>query len=235
MTLLELVTELRNLLEDTGGHGVDWEDATREHLLKWSNDELVTFINEAEREVAQRTKCLFDASTAEVVEIAVVAATADYYLHKSITKIRRAKLDLVTLALEQTSWRDQEALKSTWDTETGTPYYFVLDWNYGQMRLSPTPVVDDTLRLSVYRYPLEDMAWSGRNSAEPEIPVQFQRKMLYWAAHLAYEKDEPNTEDQTRSTAFEAKFAREFGPSEDMYSIERKKRTKRSISYGGIR
>lgn len=235
MTLIELITELRNLLEDTGGHGIDWVNINNEHLLKWTNSELVLFLNEAEKEVARRTHILFDSETPEIVEIPVLVDEGSYVLHPSIIRIRRAKLDSQTRALDMTSWRDQEALDPDWENKNGTARSLIRDWSFGRIRLVAIPAIADTLRLSVYRLPLEDMEWTQRASAEPEIPIEYHQKLLYWAAHLAYEKDEPNTEDAKRSEIFELKFEREIGPKEDAYSQERKKRTKRNIAYGGIR
>jgi len=234
MTLLELVTELRNMLEDTGGTGVDWELDASERLLKWTNSELTLLINEAEKEVAVRTRCLFDALTAEVCTISITATNSNYTQHSSIIEIRQAQLNSNSASLRHLSWKDLEALDSKWEAATGTPVAFLTDYSFNKIKLYPVPTETDTLKLNVYRYPVDEMTWAQRASSEPEVPLHFHKKMLSWAAHLAYMKDEPNTEDTSKSVEYEQKFSREIGPGESAYTQVRKKRPKRGISYGGI-
>ena len=61
MNLLQLVTHLRlYILDDSGGTGVDWEAITAtqnssHNLLRWTNEELVAYINEAERQATRNS------------------------------------------------------------------------------------------------------------------------------------------------------------------------------------
>lgn len=236
MTLLELVTNLRTMLDDKGGDkDVDWTDEANIRLLRWSNATLVDYINEAERETATRTLVLTDASTVDIVEIdIVVASTALYDLSPKILHVRRAKQDAYPLSLRQVSWKDLESLDNEWTTRVGQPTMYILDWAKDKILLYPIPKVVDKLRLNVYRLPLDDMSRDSWEAEEPEIPEEYQIKMLSWAAHLAYNVDEPNILDPKRSEYFELKYDREIGPAVSMYSVDRKKKPKRQIRYGGI-
>ena len=234
MILLNLIAELRNLLDDKGGHSTDWELDASQSLLRWSNDELLVLLNEAEREVCRRTDLLSDNITEEVVDIDVITDEEHYTLSPLITKVRRYRLVSTDKTLEKVSWKDLEDIDPIWDSRTGTPTKIVDDLNTGQFKLYPIPIVDDTIKLIVYRLPLDDLVWANRDWQEPEIPAEYHRKMLHWAAHLAYEKDEPNTLDRNKSDYHRQKFEHEFGPKTDAYSQERKKRVNRGIKYGGL-
>lgn len=230
MTLLELITDLRvRLLDDTGGTGIDWQDDANARLLRWSNTELTALINEAMSETTRRLKSITD-----VMTITVQAGTDTYNIDPIIYKIRRAKLALVSPTIKELSWKDLDATKPDWEDDTNTPEYFLLDWRKGKIRLYPTPIVPDTLSLNVYRYPVSDMELDNWDSDEPELEEEYQRNALYWAAKLAYEKDEPNVLDPNRSKDLASIYVGHFGMPESAYAIERKKRAKRQISYGGI-
>ena len=234
MTLLELVTELRNKLDDKGGHLTDWELAASSNLLRWTNDELVLLINESEREVCRRIPLLVDGTTEDVVQIDVEADESLYLLNSVITRVLRAKTTSNDKVLNGVSWRDLEGVDDKWDTRTGTVLNYILDWDTGYLKLQPTPTTTDTISMRVNRMPLDALEWTNREWQEPEIPTDYHYKMLHWALHLAYEKDEPNTLDRGKSEYHRDKFEYEFGPKENVYSQERKKRVKRPIKYGGL-
>jgi len=239
MNLQQLIKHLRiYILDDSGGHGIDWttinEGDPEEVMLRWSNEELTQYINEAEREVARRTLCIQDATTPEVCRINVVADTALYNLHEKILKVKRAKLASQKFPLKKKSIYDYFEI-SDWDTQTGTPGYWIEDYQRHKIRFDKIPEANDTLNLSVYRYPLYDMCWASDTQDEPEIDEVYQIKMLDYAAYLAYGKDDPNTFDSNRAQFRLARFVNEFGEA-SAYSEVRKKRTShRGVQYGGIR
>ena len=235
MTLIELVTQLRYILDDTGGHGVDFVTAS-DSQLKWTNAELVAYINEAQKEVVRRTKSIFDSTTPEVCEIEILTGIDEYTLHDSILKITRAKLASATKNIRIVSYKDMDSLNSNWESvPAGTIEYLIDDWSTNKIKLHRTPAADDVLNLRVCRLPLCNMVWARRETDKPEISEQMHLAMLHWAAHIAYFKDEPNTLDPQAAERHDIKFTKEFGPKTDFYSQERRKKTKRSVSYGGIR
>lgn len=230
MTLVNLVKNLRTrLLDDTGGEGVDWQDEAVSRLLRWSNEELVDLINEAMRETAVRLKCHTDRLT-----INVKAGQRSYTINSKVFKIRRVKLDLVSYSLGEISWQDADAIRKDWEDYENTPDSYMLDWERGKISLYPIPLVDDTLTMNVYRYPKSDMTLENWESDEPELAEEHQRNALYWAAKLAYEKDEANSYDDGRAIKLEGTYIQHFGMPESAYALQRKKKAKRQIRYGGI-
>lgn len=231
MTLLELITALReDILDDTGGDAVIWQDSTKQDLLRWSNSALTRYINQAQNEVAIRTRCIRDASGT----IAVKIGTSVYQLDDKALDIERVKLTGYNQKLHPVSWKTLDQQNSRWEDQTGTPEYYIPDWSTGYIKLYPEPIADDTISLIVDRLPKRDLRLAQWSSDKPEIPEEWQYKMLHWAAHLAYSKDEPNTIDPQKAVLHDQLFTREFGHSENLYTTERKKKPIRAVRYGGL-
>lgn len=235
MTLRELITIMRDTLDDKGGRKVDWTDTTKQSLLRWTNEELTRYINAAERETAVRTHSLIESELSSVCKINVVAGTSTYKLHPKILMIENVQLDLGRYPLTEISWRDAQGMKPDWQTYEATPSDYMRDWQKGKIRIYPTPLVDDTLRLMTYRLPMSDMTMDNWESDDPEIDEQWQDKMLSWAMHMAYQKDEPNTLDPDKVMFYLQKYESEIGPQVNLYAIERRKQKNRQTGYGGIR
>lgn len=237
MNLLELVTAAReDILDDEGGYGVDWTTSTSEPLLRWSNTQIVRYLNEAEKEIARRAKILKEAENPSITRIAVKADKASYNYSDKIIQPLHAKLVTSERVLQIISIK--EVLdQGDWDTRTGLPSCIIYDWNSNKLRFNVIPTEDDTLRLIVYRYPINSLSWDSTTADKitPEIPERHHYYMIYYAAYLAYLKDEANTADLDRAEYFLNKFEEEYGPKESVYS-ETKKRRRLPVNsrYGGL-
>ena len=209
MTLEDMIAACRNQTGDT----------VQPYL--WSDLEWALFLNQAENEAVERAQLLLDASTAEVCQIAVVAGTATYPLHSSIIKIQRAKLALGRAPLAETSI---EALdeEGDWEAQTGTPGCF-FQTSDSTITLVPIPAVSDTLRLRVYRLPLEPMVVDADT---PEIAAKHHYRMLDWALRCAYLKQDAETLDKAKAAEHEGIFTAAFGARPDA-NVQRKRRDRR--------
>ena len=234
MTLINLIKRMRSTLDDKGGTNGDWTLAEVQSRLRWDNEELIGYINAAERETAIRTQNLIESESTAVCALAITNGTDTYRLHKKLLSIERAKLDNEIHPLIEISWRDAEAMRPDWDTYIARPEYYIRDLQKGKVRLYPTPIADDTLRFITSRLPLSDMELDNWDGDEPELDEQYHEKMLSWAFHLAYQKDEPNTLDPDKVLYYSQKFDREIGPPVSMYAHERRKRKNRGTQYTGI-
>ena len=231
MTLFELVSHLRNsILHDNGGTGVDWSAYSETDFdsmqLRWTNEELTIFVNEAINQVYRRANPIKDLTTLDI------SATENTYLLPSyIFKVLKVKRADGTEVIEKTVndlWERQE-----FDTITGSPRFFIPDVVTNKVRIYPTPTIDETLSLLIYRFPVSTLSWDSRDDS-PELRSEFQIPLLSYAAHMAYLKDEANTYDPTRAATFLSYFDREF-PFTSVYSNIRKGRTtNKSIRYGGV-
>lgn len=230
MTLLELVTYLRqNILHDTGGTGVAWQNYNEDDYdsvqLRWKNEELVSNINEAIRQVYRRINPIID-----TYSLPVTAQTNGYLLKPYIMKVlevRRADGKLLT----EKSIFDYQF--SQFNTDTGDLEAFITDDKTNIIRVYPIPIANETLSLHVYRLPKESLSWDDYD-VSPELREEFQIPMLYGAAGMCYLKDEANTFDPRRSSDMFALFDRDF-PFTSAYSNTRKAKTaNRPVRYGGL-
>lgn len=220
MTLLELVKHLRiNILDDTGGHGVDWANYSEEDAgsfqLRWENEELVANINEAIRQVYKRINPVQD-----IYSLSVLSGVKDYTLPSYIREVlsgRRADGRI----LEEKSVLDY--LSDDFESDTGDLEAYIPDQETNKLRIYPEPIANETVTLHVYRYPKVELTWDN-TELSPELRLEYQVPMLNYAAFLCYMKDEANTYDPQRANTFSALFDREF-PFTSCYSSNRKSRT----------
>lgn len=235
MTLLELVTHLReSILDDVGGTSVDWsefaEDNVASSQLRWTNEELTRFINEAQNRVCIDALAIKDSST---FSISVVAGTAEYTLDSRILQIKGIYLNSNGKELIEAEYEDLYGMQN-WRTNTGTPTHYVLDIDTGKIRLYPEPESNDTIYLVVYRLPLEQFDWETNDTQSSELRLEYQIPMLNWAAYLAYQKDEANTFDPQRATYFRQLYSADFTYNSPYQDIRRRRSSNRTIRYGGI-
>lgn len=234
MNLLEAISYLRtNILDDVGGLGSDWESFTDTDStslqLRWTNEELVSSINEAINQVYRRILPVKEMNDA--FDITTVSGTSEYTLDPRILQIEgiRSKTTgkiLKRIAIEDL-WADEKLF-----TKQGTPVSYIPNIDTGIIHLYATPDVSDTYSLLVYRLPLKSLSWDDPYT-DIELRREFIIPMLSYAASICYEKDEANTLDPNRVVYFLSKFNQEF-PATSAYSDTRKRRTSnRSIEYGG--
>ena len=237
MKLVHLVKHLREyILHDTGGHRIEWKDITEDSdevvMLRWSNEELTAYINEAIRQVYRRILPVH--GYFPEFDIQVLAGQSDYVVDPRILRILSARLltedtNLCPVDLEQLDYKTN----GRWRNHEGTPSNFMVDYTTGALRLYRTPEVDDTLSLLVNRLPLKEFNWRLKNDSA-ELREEFLIPMLDYAAFMAYSKDEPNTLDPGAADRRRISFEREF-PFTSAYSDVRKRRSTRQCTrYGGL-
>lgn len=231
MTLLEMVTILRtDILDDKGGTGIDWTQDSAKYVLRWENEQLTRYLNEAQKEAARRSKMFLDST----YSIKLKEGKNTYDRDSKILQVRAASLaSNNNEVLVNKSIMDVQKFPD-WDITTGTVSWLVSDYKADQFYVFRTPSSEDTLNLIVWRYPLEDLNWAF-NTVDIEFTDEYAYPLIYYAASLAYDLDETNTRDIEKSTYFLAKFDAEFGPKESTYSEKMKgRRFPREASYGGI-
>lgn len=233
MNLLELITHLRtSILDDIGGTGVDWtsigESDDEAAQLRWSNEELTRFINEAQRQACRSSLLL-----KKPFSVSVISGTSEYTLDPEIINISRAYLASTGKPLTEAEYEEVMGIPF-WYNETGTPEYYIVDIESSKITLYKKPDANDTLSLLAYHLPITDMSWDLAEIASPEIRVEYHLPMLAYAAYLAFSKDEANAFDPQRADYYRQVFEREFNVT-SAYSETRKRRTKnRPIRYGGL-
>jgi hypothetical protein len=117
----------------------------------------------------------------------LIKGVAGYALDSRVIAIKRAVLQSTGTPLFKTTHDALYKWYGAWQNIEGTPAYYLLDAQSGQITLHPTPAEVNTLRLIVYRLPLAEMSLSSP-SAEPEINRRHTRTLINGVLALAYEK-----------------------------------------------
>lgn len=236
MDLTALIKHLRlSVLDDTGGTGVSWEDIDEDSdgnvQLRWSNEELTSFINEAFRQAHRRS--LLIKTIEPTFNISVTAGTATYSIDPRIIRIKGASLSSTGKELEKLEYED--LLETTnWSSKIDTPTHYIIDYGTNSITLYPNPIVNDTVTLLVYREEMTQLSWENPEGS-PEIDARYQLSALNYAAFMAYNKDEANTFDPQRANYFLSLFTAQFGGDTSAYSERRRVRSRgRGIRYGGL-
>ncbi len=236
MTLKELIKYMRvSILDDTGGTGVVSEDISEDDLdviqLRWTNEELTIFINEAINQVYRR---IYPIQKVEpLFNITTVAGTAAYAMDQRILRILGIHSTQQNKPIQQADYLEVWNCNPELLTKSATPELYFPDYDNATLTLAPVPIAVDTLQLFVHRLPLSPLSWSA-NTASPELRSEWQIPMLNYAAFLAYQKDEANALDPQRAQTFLNMFEKEFLQT-SAYSDTRKRRnSNRGVSYGGI-
>lgn len=208
MTLGELLQYLRgSILNDR----TDRVSGSSDYL--WTDADLITNINEAQRRFATRSLILRDGTTDVVTKITLASGQDTYELHPSVISVISARkigqqLDLTRVGhclLNQyrqptDNWispQDFTALQPG-PTLAYTTDEMVSSTDEGAlsnvtMRVFPVPSAaedGDELRLRVVRKPIykfvpADLALTGDNQKSPELPEDHHIEMLDWAAYLS--------------------------------------------------
>lgn len=202
MTLGELLTLLReSILNDRS----DRESGSADYL--WTDQTLVTFINEAHRRFARRGLILRDATTDEATKVTLVAGKTLYPLHESVISVISAKREdthadvtrighsiLAAYSPPTENWIDPAHYNNfppgpTLAVSTDEALNDIDGDSFSQitLRVHPAPRAEEAgkvIRLRVVREPLADFN-VNQKQAVPEIPRAHHLEMLDWAAYLA--------------------------------------------------
>jgi hypothetical protein len=209
---------------DTGtvsaGFTYFWEEDDRGCLFK--NAELIQYLNTTHKEIAVRTQCYRDAGESDLCQIRVKAGTATYDLDQRIITVEDVLLNSTGTPLIKTHLQDYRATASH-RTTTGTPTHYLEENRPFKLTLYPVPMVDDVLYLTVYRYPLEDMAWSGRKSDVDEPPEQLREALIQGALSYAYQKRDADTGDAGRQKFHAQEFEKLVGKPVDYRTLENRR------------
>jgi hypothetical protein len=149
----------------------------------WSNYQLIQYLNEAQKEFAERT-LIFKDSQSFAPDITADDPWID--LDSRILRIERAELAskdqiLPVLTIEQfqtqyTSIDYGYRRTTSWATRTGTPQVLLRDIELNKLRAYPIPTEDDVLELTVRRLPMSDLTDIDDSL---EVPQRYQFGLLH--------------------------------------------------------
>lgn len=197
MTLTELINQFRNFTDDN----------VQPYL--WSDEEIILYINEAEKEVARRTRCLTDSQDPILCNLQVTSGESVYKLDSRILYIKKIKTSAHTSIIQPIKSHILETFDSDWENRVGRVDYAVTDHNSKSITLYRVPSEDQTLKLTIIRLPLNKLV---NYDDTPEIPEEYHLNMLNYVYYLAYMKQDVEGNSEKRSMMFYQIFESEFGP-----------------------
>jgi hypothetical protein len=146
--------------------------------------------------------------------ISIVKDTHSYSINESIIRINRAKLSSQDAPLDiirNNSLDYMDYNHSGWESETSnTPSILLINGvGTNKVRLYPTPDADDTLYLSIYRYPISSLV-STATTTSPEIPSKYHNKLFNRVCWKAYMKQDADAFDAKQADKFLALSERDI-------------------------
>lgn len=183
---------------------IELDDVEEDYL--WSDTLLYRYIDLAQMEFAKQTEYFKDSFTDSVIEVDVSANESTVELSASIIRIEKAYLrsENIELSIVNENEVAQEYDGEVWKTATGTPEFFVLDADSTYGRLVPIPTANDTIDLSVIRYPLREVSASYDTLEIKDRRHQYM--LLDWVKHLAYNVNDADVNNPELSDKHKAAF-----------------------------
>ncbi|WP_202841961.1 DUF6682 family protein [Luteimonas saliphila] len=184
------------------------DDATPPYL--YEDDALNGFLNDAQRQVCLRKRALID-STSTVTQFELPIGAQRVRLNPAILAVRFARLNdchpLTGTTAKRLLKRDPD-----WDmSDPGSPRYWVPDYQEGFLYFDRPTDIARTLKLSVWRMPLEAEQMEDDGDS-PIIAEHYHQDLLDWAAYRAFSMKDSELGDEKRAAThlqtFEAKVGR---------------------------
>lgn len=205
----------------------EMKDAVAPYL--WSDADVYTYIDDAQKMFCRLTDGISDATTAEVVEIPVAADATWLDSHPSILKIRAATRDSDGAPLEVVNFEDLASRGIRLDGRKGPVRTLITGMQENKLRLASVASVVDTIRLLVFRLPLIDVTdGEGPFEVAPEHHIH----LLYWVKRCALLKQDAETFDKSKAEDFEVMFRAYCAQAKA--EQQRKRHKVRTVAYGGI-
>lgn len=200
MNVAELLDELRGgILRDTTSLISGNSD------LLWTDDRLVSYINQAHIRFCKRTQILRDNTTPTVTQITLVAGQSEYTLDKSVLAVLSVRYNTDTVNLPRASVEilDTRApVNYPWfDVNTnvalppGRPRAWTTDQAFRTFRVYPAPTATEegtVIYMRVARLPLVALTVND-TFAVPEVPEEYHFDLLEWAAFKALSNMDPDS------------------------------------------
>lgn len=234
MTIVDLIALCRARLDDVAVQS----DGTPAATL-WADQELIGFINEAQREACERAKLLRDEVTDSLTLLPIVANQAEYDVDPSVFWIDSARYEDTGRPIHFTSREELQREGCHWTTYSRARAYRMilipLPTEQLRLRFFPVPTEDthlDTdgvtevptqIRLVVYRYPLTSIT---STSSTLEIHSRHHERLVDWVCFRAFSRRDRDTYDPAKASDAETAFIASFGirPTAEQQRQQRERR-----------
>lgn len=212
-------------------------DEATPHL--WSDEEIISYATHAQEMFCRLGGGIAD-STSAITVVPVVAGDDFSPISPRILKIRAAYNAATGRDIQLLNYEDlqmggfggqydygQYVSNFRLDSTPGEVTGLVEGMEPNKVRWVRIPLEDLTVKLIVYRLPLDDVD----ESTELEIDVHHQRYLLHWMKYLAHQKQDAETYDRGRAEQFRNEF--EMYCDRAKAERERREHKYRAVAYGG--
>lgn len=205
---------------------VEMNDTAKPYL--WSDEEVIGYIDDAQKMFCRKTDGIPDDETTEVCVLEVVPGTDRLDLHPSIRRVRSATRRSNGRPVEVLNPENTAERGYFFDGRPGPVRALVIGGSNHRARVWPLSDETETLDLAVYRLPLTTI---DDTDIPLEVDSEHHPHLLMWCKHRAYSKQDTETVDRVKAAEFEAKFN---DYCEQVTREEARKRHKtRTVAYGG--
>ena len=182
-------------------------------LFLWSDILLLRLASEGQKEACRRSRLLVDSTTPDLCRFDLPADTQSIILDPRIIFIRRVKLDSAEFPLQKIHRKDLDLSAPGWeDAAASVTTHYCTNYQTGKLYLHTRLPKNDSLRLTVIREPLADLALSGP-AVDPEIAPRYHEKLVHWMFYRALNmRDVEEKYDPEVAKEELLRFEAEFGP-----------------------
>jgi hypothetical protein len=205
MTRAQMLTELRNVIDDTIPD------------YSWTDTRLLAWLSEGQDKFCKDTGFFVDKSTTAICEITLVADQSEYALSDRIIEVLSVEygtLRLGKLEDRNLTYPAYRELPSNFDFgTTAVPSYYVLDREAQEIKFYPTPSSDgagETITLRVWRKPVYELSNNdidgNGTDASPELASEYQFACIEWAAYKAFMDHDAERQDKVKAGDHKAAY-----------------------------
>lgn len=191
MTVQALLTLTRYQLGDT----------TKPY--KWSDAELIEYLNMSLDELCRRARLIRDVSTATYCKITLATSTASYALSSRVVSVIQAKHEDESVPMIRESIEIWNERNSAWASETGLPTRFCTNYIPGYITFRPVPTVTyngDFVWLQVFRLQPANLTTSSSDLASTlVIKDEYCRGLMHGILWISFLKPGQLTFSQFKS------------------------------------
>lgn len=199
MNTTDLVYIVRTVIDDT----------VEPYLV--SDEDIVTYLSEAQKDFAEQTYCLFSATTETTsstsgnawVDIPSNVLTLRALVTESGAYIR--PVTTIELDYGHFSVGGGAVKQSTWRALTGTPKFAVTDQSSTQVRLVPAPTTGATYTVEAYIRP-DDLSIATGSEVDPVIPNEYHEDLVAGAVYRLYGSQNVDLFDPDKSVEWRMKW-----------------------------
>lgn len=207
-----LLNTVEDLINYSRKELTDASSDVDEEFSIWTDEELIIYINNAQQEFSQYTKCIPDYST---YSITLQDGIKFYELDQNIIEVFGGYCNTTKQRVRVGSFRDIEngyilnntgiSVVGEWEQEVGYPSFLITDMHQSMVRVYPYPVSSTLDTITLYTYRLSNEVTSIYDLLE--IPEQHRMGLIFRIMSLALSKrDTTEFNDPNISLSFSQKW-----------------------------